>query len=1378
MRLAKLTLNGFKSFADATEFRFDDPITAIVGPNGCGKSNVVDAVKWVLGERSSKSLRGKEMTDVIFAGSAARKPMGMASVVLSFENPLLKPSEQGDPAPITDAESQPDATIDANDDRAAIDVQSSGTDPADDAVAILSRKINRALPIDADVVDVERRLYRDGTSQYLINGKRCRLRDIVELFMDTGIGADAYSIIEQGKVDAMLLASPQERRTIFEEAAGIAKYKARKIESQRKLERTEQNLTLTREQLASTERRLRIVKGQAAKARVFKGLDAEYRALRQVSALDQYDDLLTRLEGLTHQLTGLDADRRAAAEQLAELEQAKQEAELRRGELLASQRRIESALQAAWHAKSTGEQKIELTERAAEDSRRQLAEDQQQLAFVAQWLSETEASINQHNARAEALHAELEAADAALRELTDARALAQNALNEHRSLQAQKRAAAIGIDRERAGLLAAIESDRRRAAQMREQLSRLASKAAGTKTERETLAADQASLEAALSLGRQTVDQLESDLESASDSAGRLAADRRERADAVGELHQAVVRLDARRAMLREMQERHEGLGEAVRHVLDRKAAGAGFSGVIGVLADLIEVDATSAAIVEAALGDNLQSLVVDAFTDLPPAEDLATLPGRAVFLPIRTLGPAASEPASTAQPESDSNPALHSINTTEPPPVATLGGVHGSMRRVRDLVRPKHAESAARTTAINQLLDRLLGRTLLVRDLDSAMMLMAALQAPNPADPDAESIGRLARFVTSDGRVLEPDGRVIAGHPTASVDSTEHQAITGGLLARAAELATVETDFAETSARHARHRVELEQLDAEAAAVSARESELRRTLSAAQRELVSVESKLERARADLARLDREQTNLGQEIADLTARCDRLDAEQTGVAERAESLRRLYDEHAAAAAEIDAHIDEAQRAVESASERLTAARVNSGKLGEQLTAAKREIARLETALDEGRRRRGRLDTQAGERRLAIEQHAAAIAQARASIQAAQAEADDAQEELARIQAEIEHAGDRVLDLSEKVNIARTQVAAVERDWHSVEVAKRETEVKRENLEDRCQQDLSLDIAAEIADYRELIADESISRLNPDHAAREIEALRKQIKELGNVNLDAIDEETLLESRNEELIRQVADIDAARIGLEELIAKLNVASEQRFKETFETIQGHFAGPDGMFRQLFGGGKAEIRLMPLVVEGPNGEKVVTDRIDWLESGVEVIAKPPGKEPRSINQLSGGEKTMTAVALLLSIFRSKPSCFCVLDEVDAALDEANTERFCRVLNLFLDRSHFIVITHHKRTMAAADRLYGVTMQERGVSKRVTVKLDQVGDKGEIDRRAADDSGTPTLESVRVERGAEDLGIAAAGPHVEHAHVGTLVENKPRRHKAVQAG
>ncbi|MFG0258832.1 MAG: AAA family ATPase, partial [Phycisphaerales bacterium JB041] len=318
MRLARLTLNGFKSFADRTEFSFDDPMTGIVGPNGCGKSNVVDAIKWVLGERSSKSLRGKEMIDVIFAGSAGRKPAGMASVILTFENPeiarpfgagtLFEEEMQGvdqDPADAkgsgsaepseaaaTDGEQTEGTAGDPDDGPAGADAEID-LEEDDTGSTVLQAEVRgrRALPIDADIVELERRLYRDGTSQYLINNRRARLKDIRGLFLDTGVGADAYSIIEQGKVDAMLLASPQERRSIFEEAAGISRYKQRRVESERKLDRAVANLALTREQLANTERRLRIVKGQAAKARRFQELKGELDGWRLALAFEQYDDL-------------------------------------------------------------------------------------------------------------------------------------------------------------------------------------------------------------------------------------------------------------------------------------------------------------------------------------------------------------------------------------------------------------------------------------------------------------------------------------------------------------------------------------------------------------------------------------------------------------------------------------------------------------------------------------------------------------------------------------------------------------------------------------------------------------------------------------------------------------------------------------------------------------------------------------------------------------------------------------------------------------------------------------------------------------------------------------------------------------------------------
>lgn len=1337
MRLSKLTLSGFKSFADRTEFRFDDPVTAIVGPNGCGKSNVVDAVKWVLGERSSKSLRGKEMTDVIFAGSAGRKPLGMASVVLTFENPRQEP-EFGGSQPGEDLRNVAEAPVEAAPDAERTIRDARIPTPEGDTEITISRAvIHRGLPIDADTVEVERRLFRDGTSQYLINGKRCRLKDIVDLFMDTGIGADAYSIIEQGKVDAMLLASPQERRTIFEEAAGVAKYKARRIEAERKLERTEANLTLTREQLAQTERRLKTIRTQAAKARTFKHLAAEYDALRGLVALDQYDDLLRRLAGLTHQLTQLDDHRKRASAALGELESAKQESDIRRSELASSQRRSEGRLQAARHAELTSKQRQEMTRRAIDDLQKQVADDTQQFEAVDRWIAEIASAVTQQGEQIGGLSEELAKAERDLGVLAQDRSGAQTRLNEARAEQSQKRSQAQSIDRERTALLAAAESDRRRAASMREQMTALAAKAASNKSEQQTTTERHDAQQSAIVSLRAKLREAEAELADAGESLGRLGADRAALTRQVAETQQSYVRLDSRRATLQELQDRHAGLNDSVRTLLELRARGEGFSAVRGVLADVIQVKREHAATVEAALGPVLQALVVDTLLDVPGVDELAKLPGRVTFLPSAPFGES-SLPTATGEPESDV--------------VGVIGGATGYLASVRAMVSARgEGADAAR---IATLLDRLLLKTLLVRDLDAAMLLAAGPMGSQGV-----------RFVTSDGRVLESDARVRAGPA---------QGESGGVLQRSAELEQLRAELDTVRVKLDADRIALEAADAQAAELARTEGQLRTLVARLQRELVTGESLLERLSADLSRLQREQSNLAQEVQLLGDRCKGVEHEQAATVDRAEKLRRLYDEQIELATGLDARLEEAQRQVDAAAEKLTQAKVLAGRYMEQLSAARREKQRLDSASDEADRRRRHLESQVQMRRDQLAHHQQVLEESDRAIQSAMADAAAAQDDVHIIGEEMAHVITVGTELGEKLAAARTQAGIIERDWHGLEVARREVEVKRENLEERSAQELNLNLPMEHPGYLAAVEDREFGEfLRVDHAfaVPRIDELKRQIKDLGNVNLDAIDEEQILASRNEDLVRHVADIDAARVQLVELIGKLNEASESRFKETFQAIQSRFSGADGMFRQLFGGGRAEVRLMPLVKEGPNGEKIVTDEIDWLESGVEVIAKPPGKEPRSINQLSGGEKTMTAIALLLSIFKSKPSCFCILDEVDAALDEANVERFCNVVHKFLDHSHFIVITHRKRTMASADRLYGVTMQERGVSKRVTVKVDQVGDKGEIARNAVDAHEADDLAEAPIDH------VVHTGHAFEPKPTPAPVEPSPKRRRSVPA-
>ncbi len=1257
MRLARITLVGFKSFADKTDFTFDAPVTAIVGPNGCGKSNVVDALKWVLGERSAKSLRGKEMADVIFAGSAGRKPSGMAAVTLTFDNPVLEEAPRTERTALEESDPGMDGEADPS---------TNGRDPGAGGGGFIDRSIRRPLPIDTETVDVERRLYRDGTSQYLINGQKARLKDIRELFLDTGVGADAYSIIEQGKVDAMLLANPVERRHIFEEAAGVARFKTRRVEAQRKLERTEVNLVAAREQLASTERRLRLVRGQAAKARKFQELDLELRALRTALAFDQYDDLRARLDGLTSRMHDLDAQRREALETLSDLEERKQQAELERHDAQSRRHELESSRASANHRAEAASQRLAMTERAGEDARRRIEEERARLARLDEALASLESSREAHEQAIASLEEELRAAEADLDRAGAERAETQNRIASERSRLGELQSTVSRIDRERAALEARRESDEARAASVSEEATSAREAADRLRAERDELRGRRAEGEEALAERRAAVEDLSRRIEALQSTGHTLSADQRSLAQEAQSAEQRRAALESRGSALREMIEAHAGFADAVRAVLEKRdEAGESnpFRLVIAPLADLIEVDAEHAPGVEAALGANLQALVVDSLAELLDSPALEELPGRVAFLPSRSL--------------------LGSPRGVDALPPAALGLDPNVAIPLLDLVRPD--------ARAQEVVRRLLGRTFLVRDLDAALMLAAG---------PLSTLSNV-RFVTRDGGVLEPAGRVVAGpSSSAAVEG-------GGLLQRRTELATIERELADLDESLEALRARLRSVDARYAENESALTDLRARLSEGERAVIASESELERLDADLARLERDLPAEQERIESLIQRAASLAREQEETKERLASLSRLHEEQRQAAEQTAERLESFQRELDEASERVASARVEASQRSEKLAAARRDLRRVELEIDNAaadRRRAGDAVDHAQEQ---IAEHERVVEEARAEIESARAEGEAAEAEIESAAQELEETAARAASLGEKVAASRERAQQLERDWNSLEVSRREIEVRRENLEERAVEELSLDLSAEHEEYAQMMAAGDVQRIDQDATGAEIEELRSAIKKLGNVNLDAIEEEGALEEQNEDLVQQVADIDAARLQLEKLIEQLNTASEQRFKETFERIQENFAGADGMFRKLFGGGRAELKLLP------DGE---TGRIDWLESGVQIMAKPPGKEPRAISQLSGGEKSLAAVALLMAIFKSKPSPFCVLDEVDAALDEANVGRFCAVVRQFLDQSHFIVITHHKRTMQAADQLFGVTMQERGVSRKVHVKFEDV--------------------------------------------------------------
>lgn len=1319
LRLTRLTLVGFKSFADRTEFTFEDPITGVVGPNGCGKSNLVDAIKWVLGERSSKSLRGKEMIDVIFAGSAGRKPSGMASVTLTFENPRHRPGtleapvvaalELDDgatraggtgfacPSPEADAEEaraldvsseadaasedalpepRPEHDIHVSDEDAEIAVE----EGASEASVIITerRRIGRPLPIDTDEVEVERRLYRDGKSQYLINGRLARLRDIRDLFLDTGVGADAYSIIEQGKVDAMLLASPSERRTIFEEAAGIAKYKQRRIEAQRKLERTEANLVRTREQLDSTERRLRFVRGQAAKARRFKELDSEHRSLRMLLAFDQYDAIRCDLHEVESSIEATESARNEAAAALAQIESTKQQAELDRHDLLQQQRRFEDELRSAEHERASAEQRGAMAARSVDEAIRQLDLERHRLDETAGQMDALETALERRREEIGSLGEALFESEQRLDGETRRRAEASSALVEQRNELAEQRSVQTEMEHNLVSLRGSIHADDHKIQSLGEQRVAL-------ETRRAARAADRESIESQLGDGAARLGAIESRIASLEDRlaqvrarAAALSEDRQARSQRVTSLDQSVVRLDSRRATLDEMARSRVGLGEAVKAVFDLHEAGQGFDAAIAPLAELIETDVEHALHVELALGSLLQAVLVPDVASTPSHDQCERLPGRVTFLPLAPLD---------AQPQVE-------------PSIGDLLLMAGArLVELRPLVRVR--EGSPHAELVGSVLDRLLGSTMLVESVDAALLLAAG---PMPAH----------RFVTTDGALVERDGCVTAGPPGAVDEGM-------GLLQRHSELSGLVSELADLRERLEAERTGLSHVDFEVAQLESERSALEGELAEARRRLVAEQTLADRLSADLGRSERELSSLEAEVGQIASRIAGAEHNRSALRERAGKLERLLAEQSERVAHIESALESLDRTLHEASERMSAARVEVGRLGEQLASARREVSRLETESDALERKRDEAERHLEQATQRAEHYRSVIEEAGEQARASGEASEKLRVDLGALSAQVERATLHVGALSRDLAEARRAASTADAAWHEHDARRRELQVRRETLEERTREELSLDLAGEYDDYRTLMAEPDLEAFDTREGAARANVLRDEIKRLGNVNLDAIEEEAQLEEKNEELVAQVADIDEARIRLATLIERLNIASREQFGEVFEKIRENFGGRDGMFRRLFGGGRAEVRLMGLTRE-VEGQKVQTDEIDLLESGIEVIAKPPGKEPRSISQLSGGEKTLTAVALLMSIFRSKPSCFCILDEVDAALDEANVGRFCSTVREFTDMSRFIVITHNKRTMQVADHLYGVTQQERGVSKRVSVRFDQVEDDGRI--------------------------------------------------------
>jgi len=1186
MRLKKIVLNGFKSFADKTEFVFDSAVTAIVGPNGCGKSNVVDAVKWVLGEQSVKSLRSDQMADVIFSGSSGRKALGAAEVSLFISN-----------------------------------LDGAGT---------------QRLPIDADEVQISRKVYKSGEGEYLINNKICRLKDIREMLMDTGIGTKAYSILEQGQIEQLVSASKTDRRLIFEEAAGISKYKAHKKEALRRLEQTEQNVLRLADILGEVARELRSVKLQAGKARSYleytqrlKQLQVNYSLVEYAkndTQLREKKSALGQTEQHFEQLTAQVAEQEALMSKLGEqIIESEHKLNLTNNALVAAQSKIEQQLQRIEFLKVRISE-LQQREKAACEKIEKLQE--QKNLFTG--------NLAQYKGEMTNCQKLLEEKSQAVEQIQKT---IQEINNQCVSLEADledEKSGIIDIVRRTAQLHNEIQSISVYRNNLSNQKDRLAGRAETAKAELEKLLTEKAQHKTRLSDIEKVLSELQQNLESKRTEAegieATIAADNKRLAHS----KEARSALNGELSILTEMEERLEGLKAGVKNILQNRPVGnIKLDYVEGILADIIAADVEYASAVEAALEGQTDALVIKSATGLlADTETIEKLDGRVNFISLDKIEP-----------------------FVDKKDLSEFSGVRGRL-----------AEFVTYESKYAPLAWKLLGKTILVDLLDAAVKL-------------AERIGDGYKFVTLKGEFLSTDGVIKLG-PLGRAT---------GLISRKSRLRQLQETIANIQSEITTLEGQIEKNSQTEAHLAKLCKDLRTAIYEANTEKTQVSSKLGVIEQSIARLREEEPLITTEIDSLEEQIALSVKKEYESKQQLQELEAVNSERTARIKELEVNYTQQRQQQQSLTNKLTDLKVALGQITEQTKALKQIIGSLESQMQENQTaiQTAQAEIQSCGKQLTEVQRD--ILSCEATVSELFVGKEKNQESCRLLHKEIEKLLEEQKQTEELIRLKRAEENQLEQQINQLKIELGQLEVKQQDLLERVQEELQIDLAEAYKNYRG-------QEVDWDKVREEIAELRAKIERLGNVNLDAINEQENLEKRHNFLSKQVEDLNSSKAQLQQLINRLNRKSRDKFKETFEEVRIHF---QEIFRKLFGGGKAEI--------------VLEDAEDILAAGIEVIARPPGKETRSISLLSGGEKSLTALALLFAVFKTKPSPFCFLDEVDAALDEANNERFDMLLREFQKDSQFIVITHSKRTMSIADVLVGITMQAQGVSKKISVRFSE---------------------------------------------------------------
>lgn len=1194
MKLKKLELFGFKSFYDKTVFDFSGGITAIVGPNGCGKSNIVDAIRWVLGEHAPSYLRSKALEDVIFAGSDAAGPLGMAEVTLTFDN--------------------------------------------DDGAAPPGYESYHE-------IQVTRRTFRDGESEFFINKVPCRLKDIAELFLDTGAGARGYAIIEQGKILTIVNARPEEKRMIVEEAAGVAKFRVRKKEAERKMENTRANLARVTDILDEVKRQLGSLERQVRRAEKYKALKEDLRLLDLRIAVRKFRGLMQERAKTGSDLAGREASLLALRAELSRLEAEIESQRLRKAE-------AETALGSLRDA--GGRLKEEVVRREAEvgGSTRQLEELRATIAEAAAAIAAFESEVAGIEVRlresGEAAARRREDAAAAAGRCAGLKRVAEAAREEylrHKDLSDQARSDLIVRVNLHSNARSSADSHQKRIEDKQRERERQAALLAEARS-----AAENAGREAAEA--RRTEETAREELscaERAWEETGALLAGSVSRLEAAAGSHRKVEGLlqaaVSRRETLSRLYERKDwassGVRAVLRHYTGRENAGgdAEGAGIYGVIGDLVETDAQFEKAVEAVLGERMQSIVVrDHNEGLSALRYLKeTREGRGSFVPV-------------------------SLRTRHDSPAYV--GEEGVIAPLTEIVRvPEECSDLAQG---------LLGGALLVRDMECAMRLW-------------NRNGVWNTYVTLDGDLVTAEGALVGGAQTEGGS---------GILAVKREMRDLEKEIAGLTEEMARLEAEEEAVRRDRVTLEARKEEAFRRREEAAAALGGSEKRRARLEEAFAQVRDQQDRIEQEREYQRAELERIQEEFRTSQEAAQLSEQAKGEEEERVRLLLAALEEKRIAGEDAQERLHEAEIELTELAGRNQAEEQSLAALADALaakreqvEEMRRKKAAHEErcevlaaaiEAG--RIAVEEDAAALSRLQERIDALLGEKAGIDAAVDSLEGTAKDERRRESESAERISDLRVAVQRVESDLANLDsLTYNRYEVHPADLP-------ALEEEGDPeAEAGELVAWEA--------RAGEI---RDKMAAIGDVNLAALEEHRELSERHAFLSSQKEDLEKSLDDLAKAIQRINRTTRERFSETFDKINEKLAE---VFPKLFLGGRAFLTLL--------------EEDNLLETGVELVLQPPGKKLLPLNSFSGGEKSLAAAAMILSIFLVKPSPFCLLDEADSALDDANIDRFNALVREMSTRHQFLLITHNKRTMELADSLYGITMEKPGVSKVVSVKF-----------------------------------------------------------------